>query len=259
MTSYETLDLTFDDGVATITFTRAKALNALNAQTMDDIEAAIDEAESQEAIGVILTGGGKAFVAGADIAAMRGMSPREAQRFSDRGSRLFRRLEQLPIPVIAAVNGFALGGGCELAMSCDFMYASDRAKFGQPEVNLGLVPGFGGTQRLIRKVGQPMAMELLLSGRTINAAEALRIGLINRIVDGDELLVAASKTIREIASRGPVAVEVTKRLVHLAGDVSLDAGLHEEVSAFGAIFGTQDSVEGISAFLEKRSAKFEGK
>ncbi len=258
MTAYENIQFSIEDGLATITFDRPEALNALNAATMDDIESAIDRADEADAIGLILTGGGKAFVAGADIAAMRGMSTREAERFASRGSILFRRIEQLPIPVIAAVNGFALGGGCEIAMACDFMYASEKAKFGQPEVSLGLIAGFGGTQRLLRKVGHSMAMELLMSGRVINATEALRIGLVNRVLAPDELLPAAQATIREIASKGPVAVRVTKRLVQLSGDVSLDAGLKEEAGAFGAIFATQDSVEGIGAFLEKRAPGFKG-
>lgn len=259
MSQFENISLHVDDdGVATLTIDRPNALNALNAATLQEIGQAVDAVEDADAVALILTGAGKAFVAGADIAAMRGMESREADRFAGLGSALFRRIEQLPIPVIAAVNGFALGGGCEIAMACDFMYASEKAKFGQPEVGLGLIAGFGGTQRLVRKVGHGMAMELLLSGRVINAEEALRIGLVNRVVPPDALMDQARATALEIASKGPVAVRVSKRLVQLAGDVSLDAGLKEEVGAFGAIFATADSQEGISAFLDKRKPEFRG-
>ena len=255
---FENLRYDLADGVATITFDRQAALNALNAQTLSELAAAIDQASADDAGAIILTGAGKAFVAGADIAAMTTMSTKDAARFAALGNNLFRRIERLPIPVIAAVNGFALGGGCELAMACDFIYASDRAKFGQPEVGLGLIAGFGGTQRLPLKIGYGPAMELLLSGRIIGADDALRLGLVNRVLPGDELLASAEATAREIMSKGPVAVQVTKRLVQLAGDVGLDAGLREEIGAFGAIFATSDSKEGTSAFIEKRKPEFRG-
>jgi enoyl-CoA hydratase len=170
-----------------------------------------------------------------------------------------RRIELLPLPVIAAVNGFALGGGCELAMACDFIYAAEHAKFGQPEVNLGLIAGFGGTQRLPRKVPAGMAMELLLTGRVIDATEALRIGLVNRVVAADSLIENATATLREILSKGPVAVRKTKTLVQTAPDVTIDAGLANESAVFGDIFGTEDFLEGTGAFLEKRKPSFSGK
>ena len=258
MTEFANLKYAVDDRVATITIDRPAALNALNQATLRELGAAFDQALADEVGAIILTGGGKAFVAGADISEMQGKSPSQADRFAALGNDLFRRIERTPVPVIAAVNGFALGGGCELAMSCDFIYASEKAKFGQPEVSLGLIAGFGGTQRLPLKVGYGMAMELLMSGRMINAAEALRIGLVNRVLPPDELLDAARATAAEIMSKGPIAVRVTKRLVQLAGDVSLDAGLKEEIGAFGAIFATQDSQEGTAAFLEKRKAEFKG-
>ncbi|MFT6395925.1 MAG: enoyl-CoA hydratase [Bradymonadia bacterium] len=256
--SFENIRYEFADGIATITFDRQAALNALNAATMVELGRAITQAEEEDAGAIILTGAGKAFVAGADIAAMTGMSTRDASRFAALGNNLFRRIEQLPIPVIAAVNGFALGGGCEVAMACDFIYASEKAKFGQPEVGLGLIPGFGGTQRLPLKLGYGMAMELLMSGRVIRADEALRIGLVNRVVAPEELIEATRATAKEIMAKGPVSVQVTKRLVQLAGDVGLDAGLKEEIGAFGAIFATQDSKEGTTAFIEKRKPNFKG-
>lgn len=256
--SFENLEYAIDGRIAVITINRPAALNALNQATLADIAAAVEQAVEDDAGALIFTGAGKAFVAGADIAEMSGKSPREADRFAAVGNNLFRRIEHLPFPVIAAVNGFALGGGCELAMACDFIYASEKARFGQPEVGLGLIAGFGGTQRLPLKVGYGMAMELLLSGRMIDAPEALRIGLVNRITPVDELLDAAKATAAEILSKGPMAVRVTKRLVQLSGDVSLDAGLKEEIGAFGAIFATQDCKEGTTAFLEKRKPNFKG-
>lgn len=257
MASYENLSVAYADGIATITFTRERALNALNAATLDDLDAALTEAASA-AQAIILTGAGKAFVAGADISTMPSMSPAEARTFSARGSALFARMEALPIPVVAAVNGFALGGGCELALACDYIYASERAKFGQPEVQLGLVAGFGGTQRLARKVPHGVAMELLLSGRMIKADEALRIGLVNRVVAPEALLEETRASVLEILGKGPVAVAETKRLVHAALEHGLREGLDAETAAFGAIFETKDAREGVSAFLEKRAPAFEG-
>lgn len=256
--SFENIRYELAGGIATITFDRQAALNALNADTLAELDLAITKADADGAGAIILTGAGKAFVAGADIAAMTTMDTNDAGRFAAKGNNIFRRLEQLPIPVIAAVNGFALGGGCELAMACDFIYASEKAKFGQPEVGLGLIAGFGGTQRLPLKVGYGVAMELLMSGRVIRADEALRIGLANRVLAPEDLLEAANATAKEIMSKGPVAVQVTKRLVQLAGDVGLDAGLQEEIGAFGAIFATQDSKEGTAAFIEKRKPDFKG-
>lgn len=259
MSDMPLVDIARDGAVSVLTIQRPKALNALNADVLAALAGAFDALErSGDCRGAILTGSGKAFVAGADIAAMRSMTPEQAAGFSEQGSRLFRRIERLPFPVIAAVNGFALGGGCELALACDFIYASDRAKFGQPEVNLGLVAGFGGTQRLPRKVPAGVAMELLLSGRMIDADEALRIGLVNRVVAGDELLQATRAALDEIISKGPVAVRETRTLVQQAADLPLDEGLAAETAAFGRIFETADRTEGVTAFLEKRAPAFRG-
>lgn len=249
------------DGIATVTISRPQAMNALNPLTISELGQVVDWIEGDNGVrAVILTGEGpKAFVAGADIAAMRHMTAEQAEIFSKAGSATLRRIELLPLPVIAAVNGFALGGGCELAMACDFIYAAEHAKFGQPEVNLGLIAGFGGTQRLPRKVSAGMAMELLLTGRIIDAAEALRIGLVNRIVSADTLLEITTATLREILSKGPVAVRKTKTLVQTAPDVTIDEGLANESAVFGDIFGTEDFLEGTGAFLEKRKPSFCGK
>ena len=254
----ENLSWAVDAEIGTITFTRVAALNALNAATLGDLDSALSAAIDAGARVLVLTGAGKAFVAGADIAAMRTMDAAAAEAFGRRGNELFRRLELLPIPVIAAVNGFALGGGCELAMACDFIYASERAKFGQPEVNLGLIAGFGGTQRLPRLVGYGPAMELLLTGRMIDAAEALRIGLVNRLCAPDALLDEVYATARELLTKGPVAVRETKRLVQQTREASLGSGLAQEIATFGQIFETSDRVEGLSAFLDKRAARFTG-
>lgn len=261
MSDFTNIHLTVQDAVATITIDRPKALNALNPATIDELSAAVDLiAANSEIRAVVLTGAGeKAFVAGADIAAMAEMTAAEAEAFSKRGSGMMRRLEKLPIPVIAAVNGFALGGGCELALSCDFIYASDNARFGQPEVNLGLIAGFGGTQRLTRKVPYGMAMELLTTGRMIKADEALRIGLVNRVVPQAELMGAVMATVKELLSKAPIAVSRSKELVQTAPDTDIDTGLGNESSSFSTIFNTADFKEGVAAFLEKRPAQFTGK
>jgi enoyl-CoA hydratase len=212
ITSFETL-LSADHGpVRVITLNRPQALNALDRTLVRELTEAVRLAATDAAEGrlraLILTGAGKAFVAGADIAAMHEMSEDEAREFSRQGHTLGERLAALPIPVIAAVNGFALGGGCELALACDFIYASEAAKFGQPEVKLGVIPGFGGTQRLLRRIGLARALELCMSGEIINAAEALRIGLVNKVLPADQLLAAAIKTCETIALMGPQAVAV---------------------------------------------------
>ena len=258
--TFENVQLAIDGHAATITLSRPSALNALNAELLADLGAAIGVVESSSAVrGLVITGEGpKAFAAGADISRMPEMSEEEARRFSAEGSALFRRLEQLRVPVIAAVNGFALGGGCELALACDFIYASRSARFGQPEVNLGLIAGFGGTQRLTRRVGVAMAIELLTTGRMIDAEEALRIGLANRVVDAEALLGAARATVDEIATRAPLAVAASKRLAYRALDVPLDEGLAEETAAFAAGFGSADAREGVAAFLGKRKPDFRG-
>ena len=252
--------LSVDEGIATVTINRPKALNALNAATLDDLAATLDAIDARDDVGaIVLTGAGsKAFVAGADISQMVGLSSREAEAFSKKGSDLFARIESSPLPVVAAVNGFALGGGCELMLACDFAIASSNARFGQPEVNLGLIAGFGGTQRLTRKVPYGIAMELLVTGRMIKADEALRIGLVNRVVEPDALMDTVLGVVREILSKGPVAVRLTRDLVRSALDTTLADGLTDETAGFGRVFESEDAREGMTAFLEKRRATFSG-
>jgi enoyl-CoA hydratase len=245
--------------VSVLTINRPDKLNALSEEVLGDLRAAVEDTARREDVrAAIITGSGKAFVAGADIAAMKDMDEAQGRGFGALGHELFSRLEGLRFPVIAAVNGFALGGGCELALACDFIYASSKAKFGQPEVNLGIIPGFGGTQRLPRRVGSAMARELIYSGKMIDAAEALRIGLVNAVFDPDALLAAARKTAEEIAAKGPLAVATAKRLIWEGVDLPLPQGNELERDAFGECFGTEDQTEGMTAFLEKRAPSFKG-
>jgi len=242
--------------VALLTLDRPEALNALNSEVIAGLEAALDALGDARAL--VLTGGGpKAFVAGADIAEMRHLDHVGAAGFARRGQAVFARLEALPIPTIAAVNGFALGGGCELALACDLVLAGPNAVFGQPEVRLGVIPGFGGTQRLVRRVGQMRAMELILSARNVKADEAVTLGLALRVAD--PVLDAALALGESIAAVGPVAVRLAKQAVGAASDVSLREGLNFEAEAFGLCFDTLDQKEGMTAFLEKRKARFEGR
>ena len=248
-------------GIHLLTVNRPKALNALNGETLDEIAHAIAAIGADAAARVLLvTGAGeKAFVAGADIAQMQSFSSAQAQAFSEKGNRTFRALELLPIPAIALVNGFALGGGCELAMACDWAIASDRAQFGQPEVNLGVVAGFGGTQRLPRLIGRALAMELLVTGRMIKADEALRIGLVNHVVPAAELREKGLEAARTIASKGPIAVRLTKQIVQRGQDIDLANACQQEAYAFGLTCASEDQKEGMKAFLEKRPARFTGR
>lgn len=260
MPSFENLSFDVDGAIAIITINRPKALNALDETTLDSIRQAVDHIESNENIrALIFTGAGKAFVAGADISKMPSMNPADAERFSSKGSELFRRIETLPIPVIAAVNGFALGGGCELMLCCDFAIASTYAKFGQPEVNLGIIAGFGGTQRLPRKIPYGIAMELLMNAEIIGADEALRIGLVNRVVEADALMEETKKAANAILKRGPLAVKQTKFAIQSGLDMSLEDGLKEESRRFGEAFASEDAKEGVNAFIEKRKPEFKGK
>jgi enoyl-CoA hydratase len=248
-------------GIYLLTVNRPKALNALNGETLDEIALAVGEIGADAAARVLLvTGAGeKAFVAGADIAQMQSFTSAQAQAFSEKGNRTFRALELLPVPAIALVNGFALGGGCELAMACDWVIASERAQFGQPEVNLGVVAGFGGTQRLPRLIGRSLAMELLVTGRMIKADEALRIGLVNHVVPADELRDKGLAVARTIALKGPVAVRLTKQIVQRGQDMDLVNACQQEAYAFGLTCASEDQKEGMKAFLEKRPARFTGR
>lgn len=250
-----------EPGIYLLTVNRPKALNALNAETLDEIAAAIAHVGADSAArALLLTGAGeKAFVAGADIAQMQSFSSSQAQAFSEKGNRAFRALEMLPVPAIALVNGYALGGGCELAMACDWIVASERAQFGQPEVNLGVVAGFGGTQRLPRLVGRALAMDLLVTGRMIKADEALRIGLVNLVVPAEQLRNKGLEIARSIASKGPVAVRLTKQIVQRGQDMDLANACQQEAYAFGLLCTTEDQKEGMQAFLDKRPARFVGR
>jgi enoyl-CoA hydratase len=258
--AYENLLFDVDDGIAVVTFNRPKVLNALNAATIAELGDAVARVEADRAIrGLVLTGAGeKAFVAGADIAAMSTMTALEARRFAETAHAILARMEALPIVTIAAVNGFALGGGCEVAMGCDLIYAGEKAKFGQPEVNLGLVPGFGGTQRLTRRVGYSRALELVLSADMVDAAKAKEIGLALEVLPAAELLGFAKGQARKIASKGPVAVAIAKRLVREGADTDLRTANELERQAFAGIFATDDAREGMKAFVEKRAAAFKG-
>lgn len=255
--SYETILTEEADGIVTLTVNRPDKLNALNATVLGELTQAVTQLGDARA--AILTGAGKAFVAGADIAAMQKMSPMEAKAFSDSGHRLGYLMEQAKCPIIAAVNGFALGGGTELALACDFIYASEKAKFGQPEVNLGLMPGFGGTQRLARRVGIGRARELVYSGRMIDAEHAVRIGLANEVVSPDELMKKVREVAKEIASKAPLAVAASKRVMARGYDADLSTANELESTAFSALFGSEDQREGTAAFLEKRKAAFKGR
>ena len=242
-----------------LTLNRPKALNALDGATLSALAAAVEEVRDSDARALVLTGEGRAFAAGADIEAMGKMTPLEAAEFSRLGHASFAALESLEIPTIAAVNGFALGGGCELALACDWIYASTRASFGQPEVKLGLIPGFGGTSRLTRRVGVAWAKQMVLTADTLKADEAQRIGLVNRVFEPDELIDAALETAAQIAGLGPVAVGIAKRVVQQAQDADIDVAHALEQSAFGLVFASSDRNEGIAAVLEKRDPKFEGR
>ncbi len=249
-----------DGAVAWVRLNRPDKLNALNAELLRALGATLDVLAADRTVAcAVLTGAGeKAFAAGADIQAMLAMSPEQARAFSEMGQRVFSRLERAPFPVIGAINGFALGGGCELALACDFLYASDKAKFGQPEVNLGVMPGFGGTQRLARRVGIARARELCYSGDIVGAEEAYRLGLVNRVVPHEELLATVKELALKIASKGQLAVAQCKRVLFSGADVPLETANALESQAFGVLFGTKDRSEGMSAFLEKRKASFTG-
>ncbi len=258
---FDNVLLEIDDRIAILSINRPKALNALNQATLRDIGAALTHIEAEKAADVlIITGAGpKSFVAGADIAEMKDMTQAQAREFAWVGQNLFKRLQSTPMPVIAAVNGFALGGGCELAMACDVILASEKARFGQPEVNLGIIPGFGGTQRMARLVGPQWAKYLCMSGDLIDAKEALRIGLVARVYPPEELLGAARKLASTIAGKGLIAVGLAKQAINEGLGLPLDKGLEIEVDKFVEGFGSEDRKEGMQAFLEKRKPEFKGR
>jgi enoyl-CoA hydratase len=258
--SYTNLLLETREGVATVTVNRPDKLNALNDRTMDELDAAFAALGADPAVrGVILTGAGeKAFVAGADIGELATQTPVDGKERSIRGQRVLDRIENLGKPVVAAVNGFALGGGCELAMACHVRLASENAKFGQPEVKLGTSPGYGGTVRLPRLIGRGRATELLLTGGMIDAAEAHRIGLVNRVVPQDHLMAEAVKLAKAMVETGPVAVAACLSMIDRQEHLSLDDALEAETKIFGELAGSADFREGTSAFLQKRKANFTG-
>ncbi|MBU3127259.1 short-chain-enoyl-CoA hydratase [Clostridium tagluense] len=249
-----------EDKVAVITISRPKALNALNTETLKELELAIDEIANDDQIyAVIITGEGKAFVAGADISEMKDLDAMGGRKFGNLGNRVFRKLETLEKPVIAAVNGFALGGGCELSMACDIRIASSKAKFGQPEAGLGITPGFGGTQRLARLVGTGMAKQLLFTAEIINAEEALRIGLVNKVVEPENLIEEAKLLAKKIVSNAPIAVKLCKTAINRGMQMDIDTALIYEAEIFGACFATEDQKSGMTAFLEKSEKCFKNK
>jgi enoyl-CoA hydratase len=248
------------DRIATITVNRPDKLNALNDATIRELGEAVDRARADDAVGgIILTGAGRAFVAGADIAEFAAQTPVEGRERALRGQVVFRRYETSPKPTLAAVNGFALGGGCELAMSCHLRIASETAKFGQPEVKLGIGPGYGGTQRLPRLVGKGRALQLLLTGEMIDAAEAFRIGLVNRVVPAAELMDTATALMKQMIANGPLALAVCIEAVDRGLEGTLDDGLLLEAVQFGVLSGTSDMREGTQAFLAKRTPAFTGR
>ena len=259
---YQNLIVEREDGIAIITMNRPKVMNALSMATMHDLDAAIDELAADPEVGaIVLTGAGeKAFVGGADIAEFNSLeSAGEAAAYALRGQAVLGKIETLSKPVIAAINGYALGGGCELAMACDLRLAADTARLGQPEINLGIIPGYGGTQRLPRLVGPGQAKLLCFSGDMIDAAEALRIGLVDRVVPAADLLAEAKALARKLAAKAPVALALIKQAINAGLEGSLAGGLAYEAAQFGLVFDTEDRVEGVSAFLAKRKAEWKGR
>jgi enoyl-CoA hydratase len=256
---YQHLVVSVQDRIATLTVNRPDKLNALNAALIAELGDAIEELQSRDDVaGVILTGAGRAFVAGADIGELSQATALAGKRLARRGQEIFRRFETSAKPTVAAVNGFALGGGCELAMACQIRIAAESAKFGQPEVKLGLVPGYGGTQRLPRLVGRGRALQLLLTGEMIDAQEAFRIGLVNRVVAADQLLPTATGMIQQMLANAPLAVAACIDMVDRGLEMSLDDALMLEATTFGVLIATSDTAEGTRAFLEKRPPRFTG-
>ena len=246
-----------EDGmIAVLTINRPKALNALNSKVLEELDKTLSSIDTNKIRALIITGAGeKSFVAGADIGEMSSLSKKEGEAFGKKGNDVFRKIETFPIPVIAAINGFALGGGCEISMSCDIRICSDNAIFGQPEVGLGITPGFGGTQRLARLVGEGMAKQMIYSARNIKADEALRIGLVNAVYKQDELLSAAKKLAQTIAQNAPIAVRNCKKAINEGMQVDMDKAIVIEEKLFGDCFETEDQRAGMGNFLEKDKSK----
>ena len=257
---YSNIVVQVKEGIATITFNRPEVLNALNEKALKEFSNALDEIHANEDIRVlILTGAGeKSFIAGADIKQFLPFTALKAKSFCEMGLSLMNKLQALPIPVIAAVNGFALGGGCEVAMACDFIYASENAMFGLPEIALGIIPGFGGTQRLPRLVGESMAKELIFTGKMIPAQEAKSIGLANKVCSQEQLMDEVIKTAETIASKGKVSLRAAKQAINNGMNVDLSTGCRMEIDAFALCFTSPDAKEGASAFLEKRTPDLKG-
>ncbi|WP_254277003.1 enoyl-CoA hydratase-related protein [Halomonas sp. 3H] len=252
------IDVVDNAGVVRLTISRPKALNALNSDVLAELERVLSDLEARDDLrAVLITGAGeKSFVAGADIAEMRGKTPEEARDFARQALATFKRLETLPVPTVALVNGFCLGGGCELALACDWAVASDNAIFGQPEVLLGVIPGFGGTQRLPRRVGPAMALDLCTTGRKVDATEALRIGLVNRVMPQAELEAYAEELTKQLGGNGPQSVRAAKQAIHDGMDQDLDSALALETALFAFCFAGGEQTEGMSAFVEKRKPNF---
>ena len=259
--SYQTLLLDVNDNIAVVTLNRPDKLNALNAQTINDLDSIFDELKENELVYVVvLTGSGeKAFVAGADIKELNKLNMISAKEFAEKGQAIFNKIDKFDKPVIAAVNGFALGGGCELALACHIRLASDNAKFGQPEVNLGIIPGYGGSQRLARLINTGRAMEYILTADMISADEAYRIGLVNKVYTQNELLDKAIEMAKKITMKGQQAIRMAVKAVKAVDQMSLKEGQYLEASLFALCCGTEDFKEGTSAFLEKRKPEFKNK
>ena len=261
MTTFKNLMVEMEDFIATVTINRPEKLNALNRQTLEELSQFLEQIEQDAQVkGVLLTGAGeKSFVAGADLQEIRKLDAEAAIAFARFGQNLFRRIERFTKPVVALVNGYALGGGCELAMACHFRLASENARFGQPEINLGIIPGYGGTQRLPRLVGKGRALEILLTGDMIDAQEAWRIGLVNHVVPADKLIEEGKKILHKITGKGAVAVQAILQAVNLGLDQTIDEAMEVEALQFGRVCNTEDKSEGIQAFFEKRQPQFKGR
>ena len=258
--TYKTLKYEVNGHIAKITINRPEALNALNSEVLDELNLLLDEVRANKDLRVaILTGEGRSFVAGADIKEMSTLTAIGGKEFGNKGLSVFRKLETLPIPVIAQINGFALGGGCEIAMSCDFRIASDKALFGQPEVGLGITPGFAGTQRLQRLVGQGYAKYLIYTANNIKADKAYEIGLVQEVVEADKLEETVQKLAEKIAANAPIAVRASKEAINVGGQVDIDSALKVEENLFGLTFSTEDQKTGMNAFINKEKAEFENK